>query len=228
LSGLNNNFHVNSVSEVALQYNDVSVLENKSISWFFSQLLGPTKDHTTDIFSGLTPELFTVARCTIVKAVLGTDMSHHFMMMADLDDHEEELAGKDITAWLKPYTVKGCTYNPSLDMLCFILHLADISNPAKPHPMFARWADLVLAEFYAQGDKEAQMGLPISPMCDRATTSKKQSQVGFIKFVVKPAFERLAALIPEVDDVIIPCIEKSLAFWESYEDVDEVVNGARS
>ena len=221
---MNNNFQINSHSQVALQYNDVSVLENSSISWFFSQLIGADRNHSVDIFSGLTPELFKLARCVVIKSVLGTDMSHHFMMMAEMEDHQEELAGKDTTEWLKTYTVKGCTHDPALDMLCFILHLADISNPAKPHPMFIRWADAVLAEFYAQGDKESEMGLPISPLCDRATTSKKQSQVGFIKFVVKPAFVCLANIIPEAKDVIIPCIEKSLAFWESYE--DEEANGA--
>jgi hypothetical protein len=215
---LNNNFHTNSQSEIAIQYNDVSVLENRSITWFYSQLIGQHREAAVDIFSGLTPDQFVVARSVIITTVLDTDMSHHFMMVGDVEKHKEILDDEDIEAWFSPYTVKGCTFNPALDMLGFILHIADISNPAKPHPMFLYWANKVLAEFYVQGDKETSMGLPVSPLCDRATTSKKQSQLGFIKFVVKPAFLSLANFIPEVNDVIIPYIDKSLEFWEEYDD----------
>jgi hypothetical protein len=224
LVGLNNNFQTNSQSEVAVQYNDVSVLENTSVSWFFSKLIGPQRDHSMDIFSGLTPDQFVIARSVVVRTVLDTDMSHHFLMMAKMQTHQEEFASQDSSAWFSPYTVKGCTFNPALDMLGFILHIADISNPAKPHPMFLRWADSILTECFAQGDKEASMGLPISPLCDRATTGKKQSQVGFIKFVVQPAFECLANIIPEVNDLIMPCIEKSLNFWADYN--EDELNGS--
>ena len=151
-------------------------------------------------------------------------MSHHFSMMCIMKQHLDERAGDDDAAWFTPYTVQGCTYNPSLDLLCFILHLADISNPAKAHPMFIHWADKVLAEFYAQGDKEAAMNLPISPLCDRTTTSKKQSQIGFIKYVVQPAFECLGEIIPQVNNIVIPCIERSLEFWECYDEETNVVN----
>ena len=227
LLGLNNNFQINSRSEIALRYNDVSVLENVSVSWFFSKLIGPGCDHAINIFTGLSPNQFGVARSIIVKSVLDTDMSHHFLMMAKMQNHQEELAGKNITEWFSQYNRKGATYNPALDMLCFILHLADISNPAKPHPMFLTWADAILTECFSQGDKETNIGLPISPLCDRTTTGKKQSQVGFIKFVVQPAFECLANNITRVQDVIIPCIETSLKFWEAY-DEDEHANGTNN
>lgn len=219
--GLNNNFQLNSQSDVAIQYNDISVLENMSITWFFSKVMGPKPDCSINIFSGLSREQFSIVRCIIVKSILGTDMSHHFQMVADIENHGEHLMEAEPSAWFDSYSIKGCTLHPSLDMLCFFLHLADISNPAKPHPLFLQWADAVLAEFYAQGDKEASMGLPISPLCDRATTSKKMSQMGFIKFVVKPAFILLGSIIAEVNDVIIPCIDKSIEFWENYDEEKE-------
>lgn len=196
------------------------------MAWFFSKLIGPERDYAIDIFSELTPDQFVIARSVIVKAVLDTDMSHHFLMMAKMQSHQEELSDKNSADWFSSYNIKGCTFNPALDMLCFILHLADISNPAKPHPMFIRWADSILNECFAQGDKESELGMPISPLCDRTTTGKKQSQVGFIKFVVQPAFVSLSKIIPEVNDVIIPCIESSLDFWENYEDEGEETNGA--
>jgi hypothetical protein len=153
-------------------------------------------------------------------------MSHHFLMMAKMQSHQEELASRGSSDWFSSYNVKGCTFNPALDTLCFILHLADISNPAKSHPIFIQWADAILTECFAQGDKEVEMGLPISPLCDRTTTGKKQSQVGFIKFVVQPAFLMLSKILPEVNNDIIPCIESSLEFWENYNEEEEAANGA--
>eukprot|EP00887_Chlorella_sp_A99_P004144 scaffold23.g4144.t1 len=50
-----------------------------------------------------------------------------------------------------------------------------------------------------QGDRERAAGQPVSPMCDRATTSRAMSQINFIEFVVAPIFvshkaeQRLAA-----------------------------------
>ncbi len=46
----------------------------------------------------------------------------------------------------------------------------------------------MLAEFFAQGDRERGAGLAVSPMCDRHTTSRPGSQVNFIEFVVAPLF----------------------------------------
>ena len=58
------------------------------------------------------------------------------------------------------------------------------------------------------------MGLPISPNCDRNTTKEPESQIGFINFVVKPAFMLLADIIPEVGNNVVPVIESNLAYWE--------------
>ena len=67
-----------------------------------------------------------------------------------------------------------------------LLHCSDISNPFKPFFICEQWADLVAAEFFQQGDKEAAMGLDISPMMDRASSNLYNMQLGFIEFVVSP------------------------------------------
>jgi hypothetical protein len=189
-----------------------------SAAWFFSKILGPARDFTVDIFCGLTDVEFDKVRAIIIKSVLETDMTHHFALLKKLGFHQEMLKDKPVEAWRAPYIHEGTTYDPSMDMLCFLLHQADISNPAKPYPLFVEWADGILEECYAQGDKEISLSLPVSPLCDRVTTQKKQSQIGFIKFVVQPSIQLLGEIIPSFRKVVSPYIEKSLDYWEMLKD----------
>ena len=59
--------------------------------------------------------------------------------------------------------------------------------------------ELVMKEFFLQGDVEKKEGLPISPLCDRDTTSIPGSQIGFMSFVVLPSFELFHNIFPEVE-----------------------------
>ena len=222
--GKNNNFQVNSRSELAVEYNDVSVLENMSVSWFFSQLTGSKRDPTVDILAGLTADQFLKARSLLIKSVLETDMTHHFSLLKKIKIHQTKFKGKEAKEWLEPYSCDGLNLEPSTDMLCFLLHQADISNPAKPYPLFVKWADCVMKECYEQGDKESAMSLPISPLCDRANTDLKKSQVGFIKFVVKPSCEMLGEIIPKFAEVVLPHLKNNLTYWDNYEDVKKEKN----
>lgn len=50
-----------------------------------------------------------------------------------------------------------------------------------------------------QGDKERTLGIEISPLCDRTTTSIPKSQIGFIDVIVRPCFESLLKAFPDSD-----------------------------
>ncbi|GIZ04406.1 hypothetical protein CEXT_145861 [Caerostris extrusa] len=41
----------------------------------------------------------------------------------------------------------------------------------------------------SMGDKEKELGLPFSPLCDRNSTLVAESQIGFIDFIVSPSLE---------------------------------------
>lgn len=60
--------------------------------------------------------------------------------------------------------------------MSLFLHAADISNAAKPLTIQTKWAELVLLEFFSQGDREMELGLPISAGFDRRVTSLEMSQ----------------------------------------------------
>lgn len=79
-----------------------------------------------------------------------------------------------------------------------LLHSADISNPAKPWKVSKRWSDNVVAEFFAQGDREKREGLTVSPNMDRDTTDQSQLSLNFIDFIVAPFFFALTAMFPKM------------------------------
>ena len=63
---------------------------------------------------------------------------------------------------------------------------ADIGHPAKPRKVHLYWSGLIMEEFFAQGDEEAKLGLPVSPLGDRSKVVASSSQQGFIEVIVAP------------------------------------------
>jgi calcium/calmodulin-dependent 3',5'-cyclic nucleotide phosphodiesterase len=63
-------------------------------------------------------------------------------------------------------------------VLSLVLHCCDISHPAKRWDLHHRWTTSLLEEFFLQGDKEQELGLPFSPLCDRKNTLVAESQIG--------------------------------------------------
>ncbi|XP_023387807.1 calcium/calmodulin-dependent 3',5'-cyclic nucleotide phosphodiesterase 1C [Pteropus vampyrus] len=57
-----------------------------------------------------------------------------------------------------------------------------------------------------QGDREAELGLPFSPLCDRKSTMVAQSQVGFIDFIVEPTFTVLTDM---TEKIVSPLIDET-------------------
>ena len=218
--GKTNAFHTSMRTELAVMYNDTSVLENWHVAHAFSrmlniQLLGTKNIHDsqvlrsgdqaskgftkcdTNILCNISAGEFKNIRNLMIEAVLHTDMSKHFEMVN---------------------AAKGLQMQPrseekSWKVLMYCLHLSDISSQAKAAPLFYQWTNRCMDEFFAQGDEEAKLGLPISPNCDRNTTSTPESQVGFIRFIVEPAYEVLGTFIPFVEEKVMSIISANLDHW---------------
>jgi hypothetical protein len=62
--------------------------------------------------------------------------------------------------------------------LSMVLHCADIGHPAKEWKLHYKWTKQLLEEFFTQGDREKELGLPISPLCDRTSVLVAESQIG--------------------------------------------------
>jgi hypothetical protein len=103
-----------------------------------------------------------------------------------------------------------------MKLLELVLKCSDISNIVKPFHIGKQWAVRVTTEFFAQGAKELELGLPLTPMCD-STKTRVSSQVGFSKFVARAAFSALVRIFPSLS-VLISNLDENDKRWAEYDD----------
>ncbi|KFP05754.1 cAMP-specific 3',5'-cyclic phosphodiesterase 4D, partial [Calypte anna] len=203
--GVSNQFLINTNSELALMYNDSSVLENHHLAVGFKLL----QEENCDIFQNLTKKQRQSLRKMVIDIVLATDMSKHMNLLADLKTMVET----------KKVTSSGVllldNYSDRIQVLQNMVHCADLSNPTKPLDLYRQWTDRIMEEFFRQGDRERERGMEISPMCDRHNASVEKSQVGFIEYIVHPLWEAWADLVhPDAQD-ILDTLEDNREWYQS-------------
>ncbi|KAM9426939.1 dual specificity calcium/calmodulin-dependent 3',5'-cyclic nucleotide phosphodiesterase 1A-like [Salvelinus alpinus] len=185
-TGTTNNFHIQTRSDTAILYNDQSVLESHHVSAAYRLL---QDDDEINILYNLSKDDWRELRGLVVQMVLATDMSCHFQQLKHMKNFLQQPEGID-----KPKAMS------------LLLHTADISHPAKTWDLHHRWTASLLEEFFRQGDKEAELGLPFSPLCDRKSTMVAHSQIGFIDFIVVPTFTVLTEM---TENIVIPLINEA-------------------
>ncbi|KAG9488217.1 hypothetical protein GDO78_007817 [Eleutherodactylus coqui] len=203
--GVSNQFLINTNSELALMYNDSSVLENHHLAVGFKLL----QEENCDIFQNLTKKQRQSLRKMVIDIVLATDMSKHMNLLADLKTMVET----------KKVTSSGVllldNYSDRIQVLQNMVHCADLSNPTKPLQLYRHWTDRIMEEFFRQGDRERERGMEISPMCDKHNASVEKSQVGFIDYIVHPLWETWADLVhPDAQD-ILDTLEDNREWYQS-------------
>nr|XP_034303432.1 calcium/calmodulin-dependent 3',5'-cyclic nucleotide phosphodiesterase 1A isoform X16 [Crassostrea gigas] len=176
-TGTTNNFHIQTGSEFALLYNDKAVLENHHICASFRIM----RSEESNILNHLSREEYREFRALVIEMVLATDMSFHFQQLKNM----KNLLGM-------PENID------KQKALSLVLHCADISHPAKDWSLHHRWTNQLLEEFFKQGDREQELGLPISPLCDREKTLVAESQIGFIDFIVDPSFTVMTEMLEKI------------------------------
>lgn len=75
-------------------------------------------------------------------------------------------------------------------VLQIALKCADICNPCRPWEVSRAWSLQVSEEFYRQGDLERRLGMPVTLLCDRYTSSVSKIQSGFFRFIAAPLFDQ--------------------------------------
>ncbi|KJH42112.1 3'5'-cyclic nucleotide phosphodiesterase [Dictyocaulus viviparus] len=186
--GFTNQYLINSNNELAIMYNDESVLEQHHLAVAFKLLQDSNCDFlcglskkqrlqfrkividmvniliTFELVDSAAPEVIHHRRARLVLCnderkyngvvVLATDMSKHMSLLADLKTMVE-----------------------AKKVLQSMIHLADLSNPTKPIELYRQWNSRILEEYWRQGDREKELGIEVSPMCDRGNVTIEKSQV---------------------------------------------------
>mmetsp|Transcript_9866 Transcript_9866/g.18415 ORF Transcript_9866/g.18415 Transcript_9866/m.18415 type:complete len:374 (-) Transcript_9866:3381-4502(-) len=196
--GVNNDFLINSKHPRATVYNDKSVNESYHISRAFEIM---RESPCYNILEGFTLEEQKQIRRLMIECVLTTDMALHFDLLKRFQAQLDEKP--DVSEW------------PDRMLLYqMLVHLADIANPSRPFHLAYGWAERVIDEFCDQGDKEAKIGLPVSPMCNRSLINMPKAQLGFISIFLKPTLECFSTVAPDFVEMALAHLELTIQGWQ--------------
>lgn len=223
--GRSNRYHIKRHDAIAVLYNDNSPLENMHCAIAFFVLRQPhaaflqkPQAETPDEGSGadagtsyLVDEEFTFFRRIVIDAVLSTDMAVHF---------ESQTKFKAAIGFNENSSGVATEFDPqrieSAAQVCgFYLRASDVGHTTKEIAITRRMSLKVYEEFFDQGREEIRLGLPVSPLCDRASTNIPESQVGFMCFIVLPLYGVLHWYLPSpaVRRDCIDQIHANIAWW---------------
>mmetsp|Transcript_26026 Transcript_26026/g.51916 ORF Transcript_26026/g.51916 Transcript_26026/m.51916 type:complete len:1410 (-) Transcript_26026:21-4250(-) len=183
--GHTNAFEVNSNSDLALFYNDTSVLENHHCATAAMIL----KQDDCNVLAGMERDEFREFRSVMCHAILATDMSTHFNLLSKFRD--------------AVHTDGGWNPEQSADkllLLSVLLHAADLSNPCRQWESSSEWSRLVSVEFNAQVELEKELGLPFLPFMEsHDDVSKAKQEISFIEFIIEPMWKDVVEFLPQLD-----------------------------
>ena len=145
---------------------------------------------------------------SIKSAILSTDMDCHFTLLEDTAALADTLS-----------EIGNVTTLSELDRQLIInslVHASDISNPCREWNLSKKWSDLVLVEFFAQGDLEIKMELPATPNMDRNETNQSQFSISFHDYIVRPFFVTMMKIFPKMSP-LIDCLSVNREKWYQIE-----------
>eukprot|EP00003_Mantamonas_plastica_P018806 TRINITY_DN3069_c0_g1_i1.p1 TRINITY_DN3069_c0_g1~~TRINITY_DN3069_c0_g1_i1.p1 ORF type:complete len:240 (+),score=89.08 TRINITY_DN3069_c0_g1_i1:284-1003(+) len=204
--GRNNAFLVKTHSELAMRYNDHSVLENHHISAAYSVLSDPN----CNIFVNLTESQQMRVRKTMIDFVLATDMAEHLEYVNKF--------GNRLSGDFDPMNNRS----DLMLLMKMCLKCADLSHSSKSRELHLNWTKRVTEEFFQQGDAEKRLGMPVSPMLDRTKPGLAKSQVGFFDFAILPMYEVMGKAINI--EVVLGQLHDNYEYWSQRKEEEEMEN----
>ncbi len=199
--GVNNSFIASCDGPLSRRYSDQSTLEAFALACVAEIMMDGEYAIMED------PAVRREVQALVIPLVISTDMGRHNKELATV---KERLGAG---AFTPPIT----DAEDRLLLMQHIMKTADISNPARPGPIYREWTTRVVTEFLTQGDAERQLTQPVAAMNDRETMVLRQCQHGFIDYVTRPMFTLLASVapFPEALDIVFDHMDDNKAFWDT-------------
>jgi len=188
--GTNNAFQVKTRSKHAIMYNDKSVLESMHASVFFELGQAPARAWM-EIFPQKHYEKF---RAKVIEAILATDMAHHFELVDRFGTRVSKRADNPFfTRYEEPdaanIELQKATKTDRMMLIQSFVHMADLGHCARPWDIHKHLVAGLEVEFFSQGDKERELGLPIMPLMDRTKDNLAAAQDFFLGQLVLPLLQ---------------------------------------
>jgi hypothetical protein len=171
--GNNNLFEINTCSELACRYNDLSVLEQFHCHLAFEII------KKNNLFENFTQEEFIMCRKIIINCILATDISNHKILLEIIQSKKDFGFNFDIL-------------DEQYLLAKILVHASDISNPIQEFKQCETWAKKVSIEFHNQIQKEKDRGIkPFSCFNINSLSSFYNHEIKYINLVCKPYWEAL-------------------------------------
>lgn len=183
-----------------------------------------------------------IDKTTLRHLILSTDMTFHYDLLQEANALEDILSSVNLWDEEENDVVRGIETLPINSQLDFsqydddeeeedednrytilddkqrlsfmkiLLHAADISNTVRVWPISKQWSDLIVQEFFRQGDAEKEAGFQVSPGMDRELATQASISLKFGDYVVKPYFEAVAGLLPSAR-IFLDVLEDNREEW---------------
>jgi len=204
--GVNEKYLVSTGSHLAVLYDNRSVLENhhwrSAIACFIESGLARY----------LTDSQFSEFADLVRSMVLATDISRQ----------------QEFLKLLKHFLDNGDCDMALAPRRHFILQIAikcaDISNPCRLWPVSKLWSLRCCEEFFRQGDAERDLGLPLTPFCDRFNCTVAKLQQGFYTIICEPLYKEWHRFLASpLSASLLTNLYTNQAMWEREVAVEEVI-----
>jgi len=201
--GQSNSFLVASSHELAIMYNDQSVLENHHAATTFRLL----RDTATEIFPGqMGADKKKMFRKTVITTILATDLSRSSNVVQELQLMADERVEEHVEEWVH-------------QLLPALLHAADTDHPTRPWVVHSAMSLRIAEEFFAQSQQEAELGLPslqfmsVPPVMEQIAPM----QVSFLQFVSVPLWDGVNQVVNGAFQERLDQIQVNKAHWQAQE-----------
>lgn len=211
--GANNSFETSTMSDLALRYNDIQVLENHHASVTCACM------KNSHLLSHMSSEAARRIRAVCIHSILGTDMAKHKDHVVWLDNNQIDTLVLD--------KEKGPDASPAaLGLYGALLHLADLSHPCKPWRVHKRLSLSIATEFFDQYTQEDRLGLPTLPFMGKDPQRPLQElaplQTGFLNFVIVPLWTSFDTFTGKKLSSVIQNMEANKTYWKRVEAGEEL------
>merc|ERR1719382_1363488 len=169
-----------------MTYNDISPLENMHAHRVFQTFRLPGMN----VLECMQSDSATTLRSKIIEAILATDMSHHFELVEKLSARVSQSSDQPLVTEFEADMKKREASRVDRRMLlqCCV-HVFDLGHTCRPWRVHKHMVVALEEEFFSQGDRERELGLPIMPLMDREKDSAAASQGFFLDKVVRPLLD---------------------------------------